>query len=427
MKQVNKFLRENIKLLLLIFLFLQPVIDLFTSISLNVFRLNITFGIIIRLIFLFLLIYYFIFVRKRLDKKKTYLYLGSILLYIVLFSLNVLVNKDISSVMYELQGIIKIFYITLLLLVLKDEKIDISNRNIVIIMFTYILLIIIPVITNTSFNGYTQGKVGNIGWFNSTNEIASILSMLFPIFMTFLIKDKMKLIYKVIMSLLLIYVMFSLGSKITILSMFITIFIFIVLYFRHIIKRRDSKLMILIVSSIVIISSIGIFLVPKTNFYKNIVVHMDFLGINCFSDLFTYENIDDFVFSERLSFLEETRNNYNRSDISSKILGIGYIENFGTDSINMKTIEMDYFDIMYRTGIIGSILFFVVFISLCINKFKLFFSNFSKNIKDVEDVSYIVSLFIILLMALLSGHVLVSPAVSIFVVVILLNRHKISD
>lgn len=427
MKQVNKFLKDNIKLLLLIFLFLQPVIDLFTSISLNVFRLNITFGIVIRLIFLFLLIYYFIFVRKRLDKKKTYLYLGSILLYIVLFSLNVLVNKDISSVIYELQGIIKIFYITLLLLVLKDEKIDISNRNIVIIMFIYILLIIIPVITNTSFNGYTQGKVGNIGWFNSTNEIASILSMLFPIFMTFLIKDKMNLIYKIIMSLLLLYVMFSLGSKITILSMVITLFVFIVLYFRHIIKRRDSKLILLIISGIIIISSIGIFLVPKTNFYKNIIVHMDFLGINCFSDLFTYENIDDFVFSERLSFLEETRNNYNRSDISSKILGIGYIENFGTDSINMKTIEMDYFDIMYRTGVIGSVLFFVVFISLCINKFKLFFSNFDKNIKDVEDVSYIVSLFIILLMALLSGHVLVSPAVSIFVVVILLNRHKINN
>ncbi|MDD3242025.1 MAG: O-antigen ligase family protein [Bacilli bacterium] len=427
MKKINKFIRDNIKLLILIFLFLQPIIDLFTSISLNVFRLNITFGIIVRLIFLFLMIYYFIFVRKKIDKKKTYLYLSGILLYVVLFSLNVLINKDLSSVFYELQGIIKIFYITILLLIFKEEKIDISNRNLVMIMFTYVLLIIIPVVTNTSFNGYTQGKIGNIGWFNSTNEISSILSMLFPIFMAFLVKDKMKIIYKVIMSLLLIYVMFSLGSKITILSMFITIFIFIILYFRHIIKKKDSRLLVIIVSSIIVISSVGIFLVPKTNFYKNIVIHLDYLGINCFSDLVTYENIDDFIFSERLSFLEETRNNYNRADISSKVLGIGYIENFGTDNINMKTIEMDYFDIMYRTGIIGSILFFVVFISLCINRFKDFFSKIKKNIKDIDYVSYIVSLFIILIMSLLSGHVLVSPGVSIFVVIILLNRNKIKE
>ena len=156
--------------------------------------------------------------------------------------------------------------------------------------------------------------------------------------------------------------------------------------------------------------SLGIYLFPKTNFYKNIQIHLDFLEIHSVNDLMTIENIDHFIFSSRLKFLNQTRINYQKSNLASHLFGIGYIENYGTDEINLKTIEMDYFDIFYRNGMIGFILFLLPLIwILCKNKGE-----------KVEKYA----LFLALFLAFFQGHILTAPSVSIYVIIILLNGGK---
>ena len=80
----------------------------------------------------------------------------------------------------------------------------------------------------------------------------------------------------------------------------------------------------------------------------------------------------------------------------------------GTDDVNIKTIEMDYFDVLYRNGYVGFILYFIPVIYIL---YKI------KMNKKLEIYSLVLSL----ILALFQGHILVSPSVSICVIIIMLN------
>ena len=106
-------------------------------------------------------------------------------------------------------------------------------------------------------------------------------------------------------------------------------------------------------------------------------------------------------------------NNYNNSNTLQKIFGIGYIENYGTDNLNLKTIEMDYYDILFRNGIIGFILILLPLILIII--------KIVKNLKYNElTFNLTISTILILILSLFSGHILIAPSVSIYVIIILL-------
>lgn len=262
-------------------------------------------------------------------------------------------------------------------------------------------------LTNTSFTGYFEGKVGTIGWFNATNEIGAILSGLLP-----LIFIKGQSIWKIILLFLaIVIVFFSLGSKVTIFALLLT-----VLYFGiKIFKKSSNKKKIITITAPVFITGIitAIILIPKTNFYKNIEIHLDFLKVDSIVDIFKDEHlIDHFIFSSRLTFLENTRTSYLESPITSKVLGVGFIENYGTDQVNLKTIEMDIFDIFYRLGILGFILYLIPLYIVISNK---------KNKSNSEEK---LSLALFIFISSLAGHVLTSPAVSIYLILILLNLIK---
>ena len=132
--------------------------------------------------------------------------------------------------------------------------------------------------------------------------------------------------------------------------------------------------------------------------------------MDSYLEVFTkYEYIDHFIFSQRLTFLKNTHKNYMNSSISEKLLGIGFIENYSTDYVNTKTIEMDYFEIFYRSGIIGFIVYFMLFIPVIIKCFKKVFKfNFL-------NIQYLTILLLILLLAFFQGHILITPSVSIYV------------
>ena len=162
-------------------------------------------------------------------------------------------------------------------------------------------------------------------------------------------------------------------------------------------------------TSFIIVILALIMIINKTTFYKNIIIHLDFLKVEKISDFKNPKIIDHFIFSQRLTFLNNTVKIYNKSPISSKLLGIGYIDNYGTDQVSMKMIEMDYFDILFRQGIIGIVIIFGGIVMM-INK--------KKRTKKINDV-YLLSLFLSIILALLTGHVITSPSVSIYVALII--------
>lgn len=401
---MNNWIQKNIIKILSIFLVLGPIFDLITSVSINLFHLDIHIILFIKIIFIFLLTYYSLFIYKGNNKKYIVIYYFLLGIYFISYASNVVISKSIDVLFYECSYLFRTYFFPICLIniyLVYENKEKVSNKVLVISFIIYLLLLFIPFITNTGFDSYAYSKVGSIGWFNSTNEIGGILSILFPITLSYLILKNKKIIP--ILLLVFFYVIFSIGSKVPVLTTLITVIFFLILY----LKKNSDKIKILILPFIIIIL-LGTYLFPKTNFYKNIQIHLDFLEINSINDLLTFENIDHFIFSSRLKFLSETRNNYVKSDLKNHLIGIGYIENYGTDEVNIKTIEMDYFDIFYRNGIIGFILFITPMILVLI---KL------KPNKTIEIYCFVLAL----ILALFQGHILVSPSVSIYVIIILLN------
>lgn len=272
----------------------------------------------------------------------------------------------------------------------------------------YLLFILVPNVLNLGFGSYEITKKGSIGWFYTANEVGAIISILMPFYLNEIINKKNKPI--IFLSIIIIfYTLTTMGTKGPLLSFGIILIYYFIKYYKKIIKEKKYKTLGIMTTSFIIVILALIMIIPKTTFYKNIIIHLDFLKVEKISDFKNPKIIDHFIFSQRLTFLNNTVKIYNKSPISSKLLGIGYIDNYGTDQVSMKMIEMDYFDILFRQGIIGIVIIFGGIV-MTINK--------KKRTKKINDV-YLLSLFLSIILALLTGHVITSPSVSIYVALII--------
>lgn len=412
MGKINKLIEKHIKKILLIFIYIQPILDLIAGITQNILKTNITASSIIRLIFLFFCIYYLLILNKNKEKKNI-IYLILITIYTMIFSLTTIIYKDINALSYELKNTINTFYLPIVLLALidmfKQYDIKIKLKNIIYIYMTYIVLILIPNLTHTGFQSYAIAKVGSSGWFTSANSIGNILSILLPFIILFIIKNKKA----IILLLPIIYVFLSMGTKVPILSLIVCMITTLLFYVIKWIKEKQNKKILITSLAAIIMTITSIIILPKTTFYKNIQIHKDYLGFKNYTEILTnYELLDHFVFSQRLTFLKNTHTNYMKSNILQKTFGIGYIENYGTDKISTKTIEIDYAEVFYRNGIIGFIIFFSILIPNIIKLLK-------QKEKNIQNIELKTSILLILLLSLFSGHILVTPSVSIFVALII--------
>lgn len=412
MNKINSFLRTNINKILIIFLLVQPILDVISGIN-NNFNINFKINIIIRILFLFCSLFYLLFINKSKYRKISIIYLGFLFLYFSLFTISTIYYKGFDALSFEIKNLILTFYFPILLItffnLFEHYEVKFNIKYIYYTFLIYLIFICIPNITGLSFESYTQGKVGSSGWFNSANAISSILSLLLPFVIIYLNDKKFNLFY-LILIIVFFYCILSLGTKVPLLSLFIMIFFNIIYLFGKLIQKKDFK-KIGIISSILIVFITGLLLIiPKTSFYKNIKIHLNFLGVeNPIQIVTDIDIIDRFIFSDRLTFLTKTKNVYDVSPTFQKFVGIGYIENYGTDEVSTKLIEMDYYDIFYRHGIIGCIIFFIPLLIITFNIIKKF-DKF-----DFMNINLFTTIFLIYLLAFFSGHVLTVPNVSVFV------------
>lgn len=422
MKKINKMIDKNINKIFIIFLCIQPIIDVLTAVMLNVFHMDFTIGVIIRVLFLFFMIYYLFFINHNKDRKKAILYVVIILIYMTLFSVNILYTKGISALGYELKSLVKTFYFPILLVVIYEmfqkKKNIIKPKFLKNLFIIYGLLVFVPNILGIGFDSYAVTKSGSIGWFYTANEISAIISILMPIFI-YIVLEKKNYTFIAIAMLILIYILTSMGTKGPLLSFLIIILYYLVKYIYVCIKRKKYKPLAVIATTLIGIVFLIVLFIPKTNFYKNIVVHLNFLEVKSVSDIVTNPKvIDHFIFSERLTFWKNTHNVYKKSNLTSKLVGIGYIDNYSTDQVSMKTVEMDYVDIFYRHGMIGFVLYMGSFFYMLIKIIRKYFQYSKMNNRNKIVQAYMLSLVLSTILALLTGHVLTSPSVSIFVALI---------
>ena len=409
---MNKFLKNNLSKIISIFILLQPIIDLITGLCINLFNFNLTLGIIVRILFLALIMYITVFIYKK--KTSLWVYL-SIIFYSVLFLIGIVSFND-GLVFQEIQGLVRVFYFPILLISLYELKDDIriSNMTLITTLMMYLVFIFIPTLFNVGFQSYQITKSGTLGFYNSANEISGIISLLTPI-MFILLKGKNNLILKTVLVLIYLIVILMVGTKTPLLSLMITIGITFLYYIITCIKKKTYK-PIIYTATIIIIGLASLTLIlPKTNFYKNIQVHLDFLEVDNIFEVFTEpELVDHFIFSQRLTFLENKQFLYEYSNLYEKINGVGYVKNNKVT----KLVEMDYFDIFYSHGILGFILFFGIYGYVL-----------HKVLKEKQKLTYertmtLLSIVLVILLSLFTGHIITAPAVSLLVVLLILSAAK---
>lgn len=418
MNKINNYITTHIEKIITIFLFLQPVIDVLTAISMTKWNHSFLLGLGIRMLFLLLMGYYIILSNKRSSK-----YLIIIVFYLLLFMINISCEKGISAFSYEFKSLMKTFYFPIVLLGFYEvfRKHPPYDSNILKKLFLiYLLFVIIPNLLHIGFQSYEITKSGSIGFFYTANEIGAILAILMPIFFYHLFQKENKIV-NIFSILITFYLYLSIGTKAPLILFFVLLMYYFVSYFKTLIHSKKYKSVSILSVLLVVILSSFVILLPKTNFYKNIKVHLEFLEIEKPSDIWKdKKTLDHFIFSERLRFWSDTNQIYQKSSTVEKLIGIGYINNYSTDQVSMKMVEMDLVDLFYRHGLIGFILYMVPFIIILYQVITKYFSERKELRKKKIIIAYLFSVMFALLLSLITGHVILSPSVSIYVALILI-------
>ncbi len=405
---MDSSIKKKISNIIWLYLFLSPVFDVITSFSIHFFSHSMPLILGIKILFLLFLL----LINIKLKEKKSIFYSVFLCFYFFFFFILLLNFKGTSSLFLEAQNLFRTYYFPLVMLFLfflqKNDIFQVKEKNLCYILFFYLIFLIIPELFHIGFSSYTQGKVGGLGWYYSTNEISGILAILGPFLLTYL--KKKNWYFRIFAFLFYFFGILVIGTKVPVFAFIITITSFFLSFLLNLWKQKKWKTLFFSVGCSILIFCSFLFILFSTSFYKNIKTHLDFLEIKQVDDLFTFHNLDHFIFSQRLSFLQNTSNIYNQSNIMEKIFGMGHVVKIDNQSVSRKMIEIDYFDLFFSYGIVGSILFFL----------PLFLISLKRKYLLEEKIS----LLLVILLAFFSGHILIAPSVSILVVLIMMPKKE---
>ena len=382
-------MNKIIEKVLLIFLLIQPFLDVVATTNYSILN------IIVRGLFLLLIVIYLLF-----NKKNIAILISTLVSGLILFGINIYFNLGIVT---SISNVMKLYYLPITILFFVNIKNSIDNKIITYVLFIYIILFLSSYIFGFGYNNYklSDGKQGFRGIFNSINEISAIIIGLLPLALNYL-KNKKNYIISILLIVFAFLVALLTGTKVLMIGLFIII---IFIYIKSAIKIFKNMSTIKKIISIIVISIIilgGIYLLTYTRFYKNMLVQQKFFKSY---NILSIDFINKVLFNNRLTFLKDNFLFYKNQSLINIIFGIGY------SNQSIKLVEIDIFDILFRFGIFGLISFIVPIIYI-VKKIKL-------------DKISLFSIILLILISLTSGHVILSPSVSIyFGYIILINNKK---
>ena len=439
---------------LYIFLILLPIIDLLTSISTRLFNLTISIGVIVKLLFLAIMLITLIFSTSKY-KKKGLTYILLIFIYMLAYILSKIKYLTMSMFIKESIYMFKTMYFPILLVCLlcffDEHKFDKEKiiKILIINFITYGILLFLPLITNTGFSTYNyKGYKGSSGWFNSANEISVILTLLYPFLLTKVNKSK----FNIILIIFMILMIFSLGTKVSVLGIIITTTIILVLSLIKKKKKTTLKIGFILLGIILLILNSSTLNNVKYNIpkdpkkLKNVKVKPEPPR----KDPVTEQEKNERFLEEEYGRIrkeiekEDKLNNdsklvkqikkYGRIMLSSRdiyfrltyeiyskhfntkvlLLGIGYSNTTEIKHYAItKLIEIDILDIFFHSGLIALILVLLPFIYYLIKLIQ------SRKL-NINTIFYTLMIGLILSISCISGHTLTAPAVSIYIILYLL-------
>jgi len=420
---MQKYFKFNINLILIIYLIIQPFIDLITSLLVMYTNINLTMGMVLRISFLTIVVLYCIAVNNLQYKKYILMYFLAVFIYSCVYLVYSTLIKDASVIFLEAKFLLKSFYLPLLLVCLiaifqhKGKRVD--SKYVIFVGIMYIVLILLTLITNTGFLSYTCDRLGSKGWFYAANEVGAIISIIFPVLIFEVISnlDKCKMSKKITyLTTVIAYIIVALwiGTKVPLLAIILTfIMLMLISLLRAIISKQKKYPIIVTIASIIMLVAIFVTL-PYTPVGRNL---NDCMQGALFSKSKTEKKINftNVVFSNRDVYLRLTFDKYMKKPVATKVLGLGMmgLDVDGTAK-PYKGIEMDFYEIFYRFGILGFIVYFAP-ILLIVKIIVALFKKCKESVLNDTIMGYSIALFLSFGIAFFAGHVLTAPSVSVYV------------
>lgn len=383
-----------------IILFL-PLLDFITGIC-NWSNIGFSFSLVIKGLFLVLAIVYLL---KNYKDKKIFIL---IFFYLITYFLYLILNQ--KNIIIEITNVIKIFYLPILILFFSNyQNNKITKKTLVKIEISYMLLYLIPIIFNLghNLNELYPNKYMYLSYFYSGNELANTFIIMLPVTLIYLVKSN-SYILKIFLGILILISGFLCGTKAYYLSIIIIIFYLII------INRKKVKEFFLkkplIVWAFVASISLGILIyLPSSSLITNIKTTLNYYNVDEINDLFSLENIDHIIFSNRITFLKNINEEYlsNTTNLE-KLLGMGREK-----ILILKDIEIDIFDIFYSIGVVGTIIYLFTFIYILKNT----------KLKKIYHFTF----YLVLIISLFSGHILFSPMPSTYLALLFLISKNAED
>ena len=431
---INTLRKLNYNKFLIIYILLQPLIDVLTSLCVRYTNLNLTLGIFIRSSFLLFTIIYSLSISNKKWRRLLLIYYLIVALYIIVFITNSIIESKFNLIIFQIKSLIKLFYFPILLVAFIPliNSVKIKNKYLIYTLFGYTSIISITIFLGIAFDSYADGSGnGKNGLFYAANEIGTIICVLIPFLFLNLIntkrikKNKKILIEKIVEFFTFIFTSFSalwIGTKVPFLGLILSLSIIFMICIINIIKKNNIKNYIY-KSLIIFIATLSVFaILPYSPVGKNLGVSfykINKINTNKNTDFLDQpvakEHFESVVLSNRNLYYKNTLKDYSASSTLSKLVGIGYIANVDNHFVQRKSIEIDYFDILFSNGVIGFFIFFAPLIAILIYLSKLLFKN--KNVFFSSNTILNIYLILIsLIIARLSGHIFTAPSVNFYLI-----------
>lgn len=374
------------KIIYYLFLIL-PFIDLITSFTERINGNIVSIGTIFKGILILFSGIYILFITKSKYKKKSIIYY---LLLSIFSIIHILIgnNSYVSSV----TQLIKFMFLPIIFIFLlnynDDYKISYIEMKKILKYNVFFILttILIAKLTNTGFNSYSDTvTTGVVGWYYSANEISGIITILFPLFLEDILKNNK---YSFILVMYVIFMMMMLGTKTPLLGVLISL---IALFIHILLKDKNKKN----IFKIVFFISYTVILFFNSSYLSNL-------------NSGRYISTTNAVFSSRDIYLNNTTREYINHNLEEKLFGLGSTNN----KVLEKYVEMDFYDLLYRFGIIGFIIFMIPFFKIVLKMMEYALSHL--NNYNYDKMILILITMLSLLIAFFAGHILSAPAVSIY-------------
>ena len=408
----------------LIYLLLLPIIDVITSLMTRFGDFNLSLGMIVKgLTIVFSVIYIFFFSKSKWRRK-------SIVYFFVLaffFLMYILFKNEIwqtSSYLTEITFAFRYFYFVVILLGVANifDDCEIDNKLIRKVFFIssliYAGLMLVPLITNTSFSSYEATEFGgDNGWFYAANETGAITTLLLLGTMC-LFDNKNKPLILIFIPILLSIVF--IGTKVSYLGMILATIAIIIFY---LIKNKKQGIILSVMLGVILV---------WTCTYSPALANLEGNSQRIENERRSKvadKKLDQYIHNKNIAKLVELALNgreefflndmllYIDEDPADKLFGLGWTmcQEDSCDYENM-IVEIDYFDVFFHYGIVGFIVYFIPLLYIAIDFFK------SKKTK--ETYYYLVFLLLGLMISSIAGHVLSAPAVSIYLILIIYMMYQ---